>query len=93
MSQPEGNSIAMIERRTFLGGAIALEGGRWFDADKPSFLCQECGKDCDIAPDPPARAICEACCKDHDYAYDRGDRRWTCEHCGALRPYDWDDGL
>jgi hypothetical protein len=93
LPQPERISLPVIVRRTFLGGAIALEGGRWFDGDQPTWICRECGKDCDIAPEPPERAICEACCPDHEYEYDRMDRHWTCKHCGALRPYDWDDGL
>lgn len=83
----------MIERRTFLGGVLALENGRWFDANKPTFLCQGCGTECETAPDPPERAWCPKCCPDHDYDYDRSDRRWECKHCGELRPDDWDDGL
>jgi hypothetical protein len=38
-------------------------------------------------------AICPACCEDHEYEYDRGDRAHYCEHCGQEPPADWYDGL
>ena len=38
------------------------------------FHCGKCGKECDSAPEPPARAICEEHCEDHEYTYDRGMR-------------------
>jgi hypothetical protein len=54
------------------------------------FSCRVCGKECDTAPDPPERAICENCCEDHDYVYVCGERRFSCIHCDKPRPDDWD---
>jgi hypothetical protein len=53
------------------------------------FSCHKCGKECDSAPNPPARAICPACCEDHDYEYDRGMGGKFCKHCGEPAPYDY----
>jgi hypothetical protein len=55
------------------------------------FTCFVCGAECDIAPDPPLRAICRGCCDDHNYVYIAGERRHECEYCGAPRPDDWSD--
>lgn len=57
----------------------------------PDFRCHVCGKECDIAPQPPERAICEECCEDHEYEYDRGERWKFCAHCGKPIPEDWND--
>jgi hypothetical protein len=53
------------------------------------FSCRVCGKPCDIAPDPPERAVCPECCEDHEYRYVREDRGHFCKHCGQGRPHDW----
>lgn len=53
------------------------------------FKCHVCGRECDTAPMPPARAVCEEHCEDHFYKYVRGEREWRCTYCDKLRPYDW----
>lgn len=55
------------------------------------FSCRVCGVQCDVAPDPPERAVCPAHCEDHDYEYVQGERRHCCKHCGQDRPKDWYD--
>jgi hypothetical protein len=45
------------------------------------FSCRVCGKECDVAPDPPARAVCEEHCEDHEYEYDKWRRGKFCKHC------------
>ena len=59
--------------------------------EKIDFTCRVCGAGCDIAPDPPARAVCPNCCDDHEYEYVRGERGHFCKHCGEGRPPDWFD--
>lgn len=54
----------------------------------PDFKCTECGAECPIS-DPVEGAICEEHCGDHNYEYDRGERKWSCVHCDKERPYDW----
>lgn len=62
---------------------------------KIDFSCRVCGKDCDVAPDYPDRAICPECCdtseEGHDYVYVRGERAHLCYYCGQERPNDWYD--
>ena len=53
------------------------------------FHCRVCGKETDIAPDPPERAVCAEHCEDHEYQYDQVDRGWFCIHCNHRRPDDW----
>lgn len=53
------------------------------------FACRVCGKECDVAPDPPDRAVCPEHCEDHEYRYEKGERRDSCTHCGQDRPEDW----
>lgn len=57
------------------------------------FSCQICGKQCPTAPEPPERAICEACCGQseagHNYYYEFYERGHVCIACGAPRPEDW----
>jgi hypothetical protein len=53
------------------------------------FSCRVCGAMCPIAPEPPARAVCEAHCEDHDYRYERDVQGHRCIHCDAPRPEDW----
>lgn len=55
--------------------------------------CSKCAADEVIAYTTPEAAICPACCSDHEYEYDRGDRAHYCEHCGQEPPDDWYDGL
>ncbi len=55
------------------------------------FSCHVCGKKCDVAPQPPARAVCPEHCEDHEYTYERGERTHVCKHCGRERPLDWGD--
>lgn len=49
---------------------------------RPDFHCRDCGAETSIAPDPPARAVCEECCDDHDYRYLAGERNHVCMNCG-----------
>ncbi len=56
------------------------------------FHCHVCGKETDIAPDPPEKAVCEEHCEDHKYMNDSGLPWPTCEHCGAWAPNDYYDG-
>ena len=58
------------------------------DPAAPDFHCHKCGAETTIAPDPPGKAVCEACCKDHDYQYEGSDGH-RCVHCYAHRPSDW----
>jgi hypothetical protein len=53
------------------------------------FVCRVCGAPTDVAPDPPALAICPGCCEDHDYCYDASYGFHVCRHCNAPRPVDW----
>ena len=55
------------------------------------FHCHVCGVEVPSAPDPPAKAVCEDHCEDHDYAYEPGERQHLCIHCGKPRPQDWCD--
>lgn len=55
------------------------------------FSCRVCGIQCDIAPDPPDRAVCPEHCEDHDYRYNRDDRGHFCIHCGQPAPPDYFD--
>lgn len=32
---------------------------------------------------------CPEHCPDHDFKYDRGMRRWCCEHCSEDAPHDF----
>lgn len=49
------------------------------------FTCRKCGIECLSAPDSPERAICENCCEDHEYKYDRYERGTFCIHCNKMR--------
>jgi hypothetical protein len=49
-----------------------------------------CGKECNIAPDPPERAVCEEHCEDHQYKYDPWRRNKFCEICDKEQELDWD---
>ena len=71
----------MSERQKAFDEAIAID-----------FSCGVCGIQCDIAPDPPARAVCPEHCEDHDYEYQRELRGTYCNHCGEQAPeYFYDD--
>lgn len=52
------------------------------------FHCHACGVEVDLAPDPPARAVCENCCPDHDYVYEPSERAHLCQYCGKAREHD-----
>lgn len=54
------------------------------------FKCGKCGKECPIAPDPPEKAICEDCCTEHDYKYDKWRRGKFCIHCDKQKEYESD---
>lgn len=54
---------------------------------KRMFACRKCGTGCDTSPGY-GQAICESCCEDHDYKYERDMRGHFCKHCSAPRPYD-----
>lgn len=58
------------------------------------FTCRVCGKECDVAPDLPERAICEEHCEDHEFEYDAYERTHICKHCGKPVDPGWyaDDG-
>jgi hypothetical protein len=55
------------------------------------FTCSVCGAICNIAPDPPGRAVCQDHCEDHEYEYDRSVGWHVCKHCDKAAPYDWND--
>lgn len=60
------------------------------DREPPiDFNCHKCGKQCDVAPMPPLRAICEDCCEDHEYDYDATERWHLCRHCNRRIDPDW----
>lgn len=60
------------------------------DKQAVDFHCHNCGAEVDSAPDPPAKALCENCCEDHDYRY-CPDRQGTyCWACDKPAPGDWD---
>lgn len=53
------------------------------------FSCHVCGKECNSAPPPPERTVCEEHCEDHEYerCLDRG---WHhCIHCDKPVDPDW----
>lgn len=52
-------------------------------------LCSKCGRDEVVVYDKPETAICRDCCEDHEYEYDRGDRKHYCKNCGAEPPPDF----
>jgi hypothetical protein len=33
--------------------------------------------------------VCPEHCEDHQYYYERFERRHLCTHCGQERPVDW----
>jgi hypothetical protein len=55
-------------------------------------VCRKCKGPVDTWPyDHPHLAICEKCCEDHDYKYER-ERNWPhCIYCDAAAPPDWYD--
>lgn len=55
------------------------------------YSCRVCGVQCPSAPNPPARAVCPEHCEDHEYIYDRDERRHYCTHCGQDQPADYYD--
>ncbi len=56
----------------------------------PDFHCRVCGKDVDMAPaDLTEQAVCEEHCPDHNYRYDKFERRHVCESCGKPAPEDF----
>lgn len=57
-------------------------------ADPSIFKCHVCGAECPIAPQLPARAVCEEHCPDHDYQHQGSDGK-RCVHCFAEEPLDW----
>lgn len=57
------------------------------------FRCRVCGIECDVAPDPPERAVCPEHCPDHKFQYDRGERRTYCVICGKYQEYAGEDDL
>lgn len=62
---------------------IMTEPGQEID-----FTCRVCGKPTQVAPDPPARAICPECCEGHEYEHCPHRRGWYCEHCDEEAPSD-----
>jgi hypothetical protein len=53
------------------------------------FTCRVCGVECDVAPNPPERAVCPDHCSDHNYEYDKWERQHLCTLCNKIRPEDW----
>jgi hypothetical protein len=51
------------------------------------FRCRVCGIKCDLAPDPPARAVCPEHCEHHEFVYVREERGHFCDHCGMPAPF------
>lgn len=59
--------------------------------------CRVCGSSKDvICYDPRGlwaffvrKTWCPAHCPEHDFAYDRSEREWRCEHCSESAPPDF----
>lgn len=58
-------------------------------AVEPLFACKICGAETPLRQLCDVRSVCPEHCDDHDYEYDRFDRRHYCAHCGAEPPDDW----
>jgi prolyl-tRNA editing enzyme YbaK/EbsC (Cys-tRNA(Pro) deacylase) len=56
----------------------------------PDFACHVCGAQCAIAPEPPAKTVCQEHCEDHEYVYIASEGK-RCIHCHAEPPDDWFD--
>lgn len=54
-----------------------------------NFACRVCGKECPTAS--AEGAICEDCCEDHQYEYDKWRRNKFCVHCDRQIPDDFYD--
>lgn len=62
----------------------------WSNPDhrRRMFACRTCGTECGSSPGY-GKAICEACCEDHDYEYHREMRTRACRHCEKPVDPDW----
>lgn len=50
--------------------------------------CAKCGCEVDQYYDDPTKDICEDCCDDHQYEYDKWERAHLCKNCGKRREYE-----
>lgn len=55
--------------------------------DELNFFCRVCGEPTVIAPADGSPGVCEDCCEDHDYRYERGEGH-RCTHCFGAPPED-----
>jgi len=55
------------------------------------FKCHKCGKVLDVGHWDGSADVCEDCCDDHNYKYDRDERGHFCVHCFRKAPDDWHD--
>lgn len=77
---------------TFLDGAFGLSPGGVIVRTAPlEAYCCVCGDELALYFDDGRENFCEACCPDHDYAYDHMAGMHVCKTCGAARPADWSD--
>lgn len=49
-------------------------------------LCSVCGSNEVICYRDPNEAVCPDHCPDHEWEYERGERRWECKTCGVPAP-------
>ncbi len=68
----------MVDERSIENSQVSID-----------FSCRVCGVQCDIAPNPPDRAVCPDHCEDHDYQYDPDVHEKRCIHCDKSEPEDW----
>lgn len=52
----------------------------------PVGTCRECGSSC--APIHPS-ALCENCCRTHQYEYIDVEGEYCCTHCGKYAPPEY----
>ena len=57
-------------------------------SEQIDFTCRVCGQECEVAPDPPERAVCHEHCPEHDYQHDKWERAWLCTICNKRREDD-----
>jgi hypothetical protein len=57
----------------------------------PEAYCKVCGTLCFVYPSDGTQGVCPEHCPDHEYEYERGERRHMCKTCGAEPPMDWFD--
>lgn len=67
---------------------------RHWERGTPEFValfgCRKCGAICPMSPGV-GQAICETCCDEHDYEYNRDLHTHACRHCEKPVDPDWYD--